>query len=52
MLELISAGQKFGRLHTLAAEKEFFAHLSKDQLYGEGGHGEDRRPMQPAEQPT
>ena len=50
MLEPISARCKLRRFRALAAEKEFFAHFSKDQLDGEGGHGEDRRPVQDGSQ--
>ena len=42
ILELIPRRHELGRLHTLAAEKEFFAHLSKNQLDGEGGHDRTR----------
>ena len=46
MLELISAGRKLGWLHALAAEKEFFTHLSENDSDGEGGHREECRALQ------
>ena len=50
MLELISTGCQLGWLHALAAEKKFFAHFSKDQADGEGGHGKNRRAVQDGSQ--